>query len=1504
MKKLVINSLIIMASLGATKATATASPLDSNQLEISSQNESLTTNEIISNQLFSVSHLERLYPEITIDKLNERNQLSYEEEKLSEKISNFIEKTNFEEIISVFSSSLFEESPPNSGAETYEITDLANVYNNKIKTESKNYAQLIVQTNRLEEYDTDNVKQQLILLSYFIRWGNFSDGSRMFWHEVYSTDSSFLTQEQVKNVNSTFIECFSTNPTKYLASKNVNSTFAEVFKQTGINYSYKQSIETFLAQAGITEYSKWFYETFKGRVYKDHYEGTSYDVGIWNRKGTFDNFLPYLLNQSDNTNLMIGETRGELIFLSNYIYDKSFVTAEKTVRNAMKVVTNLLELYDRTIVSKDELALDKVVGQGAILDQGKQWLNPEDSLSYELYRVAGYKGSYGGSAALGGTGQIQMQNSTIGASDTIAHELGHEWNDLFKADGEFYSSYNADPGRQNAAYLNTYGDGNVISKRSDAVANRSTLQMQTKDDLLTYAKNMEDMAYVLDGIVATKVLELPIEEQVKYIKIAKINGVNGSVDSTSPTFETNHVQDLTIEELKALNLQSIEDLIDNDVVIMKPGDANKNLFKMYGQGYGTTLNHSAFFLTNGKTYQYNHRIINTLLAEDGWEGFKTFNTTFFNTFKEIQSSGLTLDEVIGESSLRALRKVYGDDTLTYRALVKKRYSESMKQFKEKGLLGQTYDEVLNDLTNMELANFYNYKYQMMNRYLNLTNDFSESIFGYNENVYTSVGSYSELYEAIEKDAHANILLSKGFEVKGKYAEKELPTFSGVLNGSGYTISKATHPLFKLIDGAEVKNLTLDEINIMDKNEEQIGGLVNTAENSKINNIHVINSNVQTSNTNKVSSGGLVGKSNSSQILNSSVQDSYITGSYVGGIAGIADNTKILNVYSTGKLENALSGDLRIGGIIGNGYNYTEVKNSYTTMHVTQGNGLLGSDYTGKNKHISFDNSISLADLGSTHKSKVYDYGVSLIPWTNNFEITEHSGQSSVSLENLDVTDISIDQVNQAFFADQLTWKNESIWGIDKDTSGKELPYLKNNDPRNKTEEDLSDLVLKTDHKEIYVGEEVDLMDLIEEVRDKEGNIVDKKEVEITGVVNTDKPGETTVVYKYNTIEKKVTIVVKENKTSVKVHHSTISIGDEWQAKDNFDGATDKDGKEVSFENITVGGDKVDTSKAGKYEVLYSYEGVQSKAIITVVEKNIGQVKVNVHDSTIYVGDEWQAKDNFDGATDKDGKEVSFENITVGGDKVDTSKAGKYEVLYSYEDVESKAIVTVKEKQTSFEKEANITFLEDEDTGTIVDPDNPDEGIEPVDPANPNGAELMISYASNLNFGVQSKQATSWNALADKVYADETHTTTREVTPFVATKDSRGSSRKGWTLTAKQDTAFKDETKEILKGAEISFTKLSYASLEGAPKASTVDKIVLSQDAQDIAKATASQGVGAWSLALGALDGEVEQGTEDKKVTNKTTSGVTLSVPSTTSKNTGSYSTTVTWELAADPTVNQ
>lgn len=215
--------------------------------------------------------------------------------------------------------------------------------------------------------------------------------------------------------------------------------------------------------------------------------------------------------------------------------------------------------------------------------------------------------------------------------------------------------------------------------------------------------------------------------------------------------------------------------------------------------------------------------------------------------------------------------------------------------------------------------------------------------------------------------------------------------------------------------------------------------------------------------------------------------------------------------------------------------------------------------------------------------------------------------------------------------------------------------------------------------------------------------------------------------------------------------------------------------------------------------------------------------------------------------------------------------------------------------TEAKTDAVVSFTADTDPVNPVDPEDPEVPVDPVDPINPEGAELMITYVSNFNFGTQKKSGTTWNALADKVYTDSSQTDTREVVPFVSTKDSRGTDRKGWVLTVKQDGVFLDGNNNELKGAEIELSGLRYETTENKQGKPNVlnPRITLTTEAQDVAKADSNTGIDQWSLALGGLQGE--QG-------KQTTNGVTLNVPKGTAKNATTYTTSITWELVADPTV--
>ena len=157
------------------------------------------------------------------------------------------------------------------------------------------------------------------------------------------------------------------------------------------------------------------------------------------------------------------------------------------------------------------------------------------------------------------------------------------------------------------------------------------------------------------------------------------------------------------------------------------------------------------------------------------------------------------------------------------------------------------------------------------------------------------------------------------------------------------------------------------------------------------------------------------------------------------------------------------------------------------------------------------------------------------------------------------------------------------------------------------------------------------------------------------------------------------ITVGELKAVVNVHNSSIYVGDTWKAEDNFDSVLDKDGNKVDFSQMTVDDSKVDITTTGVYDVTYTFDGVTSNAKVSVKDR---QTAVNVHDSTLYVGDTWKAEENFDSAFDKDGHKVDFSQLTVDDSKVHTSKASVYDVSYTYDGVTSIAKVTVKDKEST------------------------------------------------------------------------------------------------------------------------------------------------------------------------------------------------------------------------------
>ncbi|MEB6086324.1 bacterial Ig-like domain-containing protein, partial [Enterococcus casseliflavus] len=225
---------------------------------------------------------------------------------------------------------------------------------------------------------------------------------------------------------------------------------------------------------------------------------------------------------------------------------------------------------------------------------------------------------------------------------------------------------------------------------------------------------------------------------------------------------------------------------------------------------------------------------------------------------------------------------------------------------------------------------------------------------------------------------------------------------------------------------------------------------------------------------------------------------------------------------------------------------------------------------------------------------------------------------------------------------------------------------------------------------LYVGDSWEAADNFLSATDKDGKALPLTEVTVDGTVDTSKAGRYEVIYRNGKAEAKAMITVLADQTSVKAKDSTLYVGDDWQAADNFVSATDKTGANLPFSNVTVSG-SVDTSKEGQYPVVYQNGKVKATATITVVAN---QETVVAKDSTIYEGDDWQAADNFVSAKDKDGNAVKLADITTVG-TVDSATPGKYEVVYRNGKAEATATITVLADQTSVKAKDSTLYVGDD-----------------------------------------------------------------------------------------------------------------------------------------------------------------------------------------------------------------
>lgn len=421
-----------------------------------------------------------------------------------------------------------------------------------------------------------------------------------------------------------------------------------------------------------------------------------------------------------------------------------------------------------------------------------------------VYEAVGQWGAANGAGAYAnGTNVFWIVYEALGGDFSFfvfSHETAHN------QDGRYFYGGS---GRRSGSGPEAHADGNIAQQIGDGsmvfnlfreyditenITNNFTYErINTPEKIKSYYKEMFETGYVLDYLVGQAFLSLTPEEQARV-------AVQASHTQDGKSFSTTYSR-LTAEDFRNMNLQTMEDLWDNKICLRDTGTAGSAAYGQYKYESFYCVNwyqpHNDEGTPDSNSFK---RLGQEMLGIGGYEnGYAVY------------MSGRS------QNDLDALRKITGDDTITWKEYKLNRYdtvkrnlyqipyfdsNEVIKQF-EAALKEDSANNNLNQSTNVKRL-----LYGIVKR---ATNDFQDG------NVYRkpqeiSITTAEQLIELANQNEIGNYRLDADIDFTGMEPEEGncyiMNRFIGVLNGNNHKIIGLKYPLFNNMTYAQAKDLTI------------------------------------------------------------------------------------------------------------------------------------------------------------------------------------------------------------------------------------------------------------------------------------------------------------------------------------------------------------------------------------------------------------------------------------------------------------------------------------------------------------------------------------------------------------------------------------------------------------------------------------------------------------------------------------------------------------------------
>ena len=626
--------------------------------------------------------------------------------------------------------------------------------------------------NKIKEEFENQIATVLLSKTYIDKWYDIDIGDIKLSEVLYSYPEVFGNCDTRKIIN-----VFKSVNREHLKSDKTG-TFYSQYLGNILGYN---KVNEFVASAikifdGTDDPRDWFTNNFPGYLVEvqskvnPNIEYRAWNALSSNRQFSDGSMLLPVLTIKDKSIYLIS-TVGPISIGVRSLYQVDDATFEKTLNDVSKLYSRY---FDSIIgVSNNiEKNIFKLPSWDT-LRYGQSWINLRDTKDqgvnkvYKSLRILTHPKSQPISGAFANGNMVRfmsaIQLDTGNSYNIWTHENAHNM------DGIYLGGY----GRRNGLWAEDFATGFFQEEEEttspfirdeyyigwnwgvyrtqgkSGVRNASPDRVDTKEELQSYMYGVMDALYVLDLIEVEAVLSLTPEEQSKILhKYEYGKSSEYSKPENQRSLDHAHMRRLSADEIRAMNLRTYEDFVENRIVIerslvgkdIKPNDYN-------GASVLDTSYYHGFVPNKRPDNRSLKRMAMELLAEKGWtDGVEGYMSNKHNK----------------NNDQDVLNAIYNTTNFDFEEWKKDLYKRRYDKLNSEGLAFLDKENIKQQFINAYKSDDYNQKkasgnvrVNIFKQFKNKTNDFTTSIFGSvtysdNEEVNEDINEEDNIVDGLEK----------------------------------------------------------------------------------------------------------------------------------------------------------------------------------------------------------------------------------------------------------------------------------------------------------------------------------------------------------------------------------------------------------------------------------------------------------------------------------------------------------------------------------------------------------------------------------------------------------------------------------------------------------------------------------------------------------------------------------------------------------------------------------